>query len=91
MFNSMTSYLYMSMYRKYNLNPLPQQVKKHPQKTYLITGASSDIGAAIARSLAGPDTTLILTGRNKTKLEHLEIELQEKDAITHVFVADLSN
>ncbi|MFA9288331.1 MAG: SDR family oxidoreductase [Weeksellaceae bacterium] len=89
MFNSITTYMLMSGYRKYNLNFLPRQAKKTSQKTYLITGASSDIGAAIARALARPNTTLILTGRNKAKLKQLEIELQQKQTVIHVCPADL--
>ncbi len=35
----------------------------------LITGASSGLGAAIARHYAGPDTMLLLWGRDRTRLE----------------------
>lgn len=38
-------------------------------KTVLITGASGGIGAALARSFAGPGRTLILHGRDAVRLE----------------------
>lgn len=47
-------------------------------RTILITGASSGIGAGIARTLAGPGTRLLLGARRTERLEALAEELAEK-------------
>ncbi|MGC1309780.1 MAG: SDR family oxidoreductase [Phormidesmis sp.] len=47
------------------------------QKTILITGASSGIGAACARQFAEAGARLILTARRKEKLQALADELQQ--------------
>ena len=39
------------------------------QKNILITGASSGLGAALARALARPDVTLLLWGRDAARLD----------------------
>lgn len=44
-------------------------------RCYLITGASSGIGYAIAQSLANQGSRLVLIGRNSVKLEMLREEL----------------
>ena len=41
------------------------------QKTILITGASSGIGAALARAEARAGVTLLLWGRNAARLEEV--------------------
>lgn len=57
----------------------------------LITGASSGIGAAFAHNLAARGDNLIITGRNKDKLEVLAQELMEKhDVSVEIIVAELS-
>lgn len=40
-----------------------------PDRTILITGASSGLGASLARALAGPGVSLILWGRDVARLE----------------------
>ncbi|MEZ5360660.1 MAG: SDR family oxidoreductase [Candidatus Zixiibacteriota bacterium] len=57
-------------------------------RTILITGASGDIGRAIAERLADRDTTLILHGRNITKLEKTCSAAREKDAKIIAFPGD---
>ena len=47
---------------------------KLKNKTALVTGASSGIGEACARALSGNGAKVILTGRNKKKLEQLSKE-----------------
>ena len=42
----------------------------------LITGATSGIGEACARKFAGSGYDLVLTGRNKEKLEAMKAELE---------------
>ena len=48
---------------------------KLKNKTALITGASSRIGAACAKALANNGAKVVLTGRNQTRLEHLSEEI----------------
>jgi short-subunit dehydrogenase len=57
----------------------------------LITGASSGIGAAIARELAGRDAGVTLVARSKDALERLALELQASGATARVEPADLSS
>ena len=45
------------------------------RKIILVTGASSGIGEAVARRLAAERHTVVLTGRNRKKLESMEREM----------------
>ncbi|MDR0301413.1 MAG: SDR family oxidoreductase [Treponema sp.] len=58
-------------------------------KTILVTGASSGIGRAIAIECSKMDATVVLTGRNKERLNET-ISQMEREAHT-IIVADLNN
>ncbi|MEH6443246.1 MAG: SDR family oxidoreductase [Oceanospirillaceae bacterium] len=58
---------------------------------YLITGAASGIGAAIAKKIAGPNCTLVLqTKSNLTGLQAIAEQCRAKGAIVHVHQCDLT-
>jgi NADP-dependent 3-hydroxy acid dehydrogenase YdfG len=58
-------------------------------KTALITGATSGIGRASAVQLAQMGVNLILVGRDKEKLDHLEKELSGLQISTELIVLDV--
>ena len=63
----------------------------YKEKTALITGASSGIGAAFAKALAAAGSNLILVARSEEKLRTLASQLADQYAIrAEVIVADLS-
>jgi NADP-dependent 3-hydroxy acid dehydrogenase YdfG len=56
----------------------------------VVTGASSGIGAAIARALAEPGTTLVLHGRNEAALATVADEVRAAGAEAQLRTADLA-
>ncbi len=61
-------------------------------KITLVTGASSGIGLACARSFAAEGVRLILAARRKDRLENLAAELQKEFGIdTHILELDVRN
>jgi hypothetical protein len=67
---------------------LPQPA---PDRTAVVTGASSGIGAAIARELASRGHQVVLVARSAGKLEELAIELHKSGTRADVLPADLSD
>lgn len=57
----------------------------------LVTGASSGIGAELARQLADRGANLILTARRRDRLEALAAELAPRGVQIRIVVADLSH
>lgn len=60
-------------------------------KWALVTGASSGIGVAMARELAGSGAKLILTARRKERLDAFAAELAAKGTEARIVVADLND
>jgi short-subunit dehydrogenase len=57
----------------------------------LITGASSGIGAELAKKFAEPNINLLLIGRNKARLDKVAKECLAKKANVFLQIADVTN
>ena len=60
-------------------------------KHIVITGASSGIGAALARHYAGPDIRLSLSGRNKERLEAVAADSEKAGAVVNANIIDVTD
>ena len=60
-------------------------------KSVLITGASSGIGAATAKEFAKEGSTVSLVARNGEKLKKLAEEISQSGGKTEYFIADVSD
>ena len=68
-----------------HLSPKPYSPK------FIITGASSGIGAELARQLANKGYSLGLIARRKDRLESLSKELSKESDHVYIKAIDLSN
>jgi len=59
-------------------------------ETILITGASSGIGAALARAYAAHGVTLILTARNEQRLEEVARDCRRRGAVVQTASMDVT-
>ena len=61
------------------------------RRTIVVTGASDGIGAALARTLAGRSTNLVLAARNEEKLRDVARQCDHAGARTQVVRTDVAN
>lgn len=64
---------------------------KFKGKRAWVTGASSGIGQAVARALAGEGAEIVLSARREDRLQSLAEELKDQGAQVHIEVVDVSD
>ena len=57
----------------------------------LVTGSSAGIGFALARGLAGAGATVVLNGRDDTKLQQAATRLRDEGATVHAVAFDVTS
>src|SRR3954453_12698065 len=61
------------------------------QRSILVTGAASGIGAAICRTMAGPDAAILIhTRRNRNDAEAVARQVREAGGVAEVALGDLA-
>ncbi len=60
-------------------------------RTILITGASSGIGEALAEAYAGPGVTLVLTGRDRERLDAVAARCEKRGAAVRAATVDVAD
>lgn len=62
------------------------------RRSILVTGAASGIGAAVCRTMAGPDTAILVhTRRNRDAAEAVAQEVRDTGALAEVALGDLAD
>lgn len=64
---------------------------EYKNKLVLITGASSGIGAALAREFARYGAKIALVGRDAQRLASIKTEISDRGVLVHDFVFDLNH
>ena len=60
-------------------------------RIFLVTGAASGVGAAICRTVAGPDSAILVhTRRNRDGADAVAAEVRRKGGLARVFLSDLA-
>jgi short-subunit dehydrogenase len=71
--------------------PRPQSLREALSgKRVVITGASSGIGKAIALEVASHGGVALLVARKREALEQVRAQIEARDGVARIFVADLS-
>src|SRR3954453_7287164 len=61
------------------------------QRSILVTGAASGIGAAICRTMAGPDAAILIhTRRNRDDAEAVARQVRDAGGLAEVALGDLA-
>merc|ERR1712018_491016 len=73
------------------LNDVELEVTATMGKVAVITGASSGIGAGIARVLSGKGIHCVLVARRKDKLEEVKLQIEKEGGSASVYPCDTTD